>query len=152
MGLTPKQEKFVQGLFSGLSQRQAYKQAYNAEKMLDATIDKKACELIKESKLSGRLRELQAEDTQNSKWTREKLIAEFEALKAKCMQEVPVLDRGGEPTGEYVFKEAGAVKALENIGKLLGMYVEKVEQTGDSTMTVNFNIPRPKKGKADGND
>jgi len=36
--LTPKQEKFVQGLFSGLSQREAYKQAYNAVNMKDTTI------------------------------------------------------------------------------------------------------------------
>ena len=33
--LTIKQERYVQGLFAGLSQREAYMQAYNAEKMQD---------------------------------------------------------------------------------------------------------------------
>ena len=45
--LTVKQEKYVQGLFAGLSQREAYKQAYNCENMTDKTIDEKACKLSK---------------------------------------------------------------------------------------------------------
>ena len=59
--LTPKQEKFVQGLFAGLSQREAYKQAYNAVKMKDKSIDEKACVLAKEVKISSRLKALQDE-------------------------------------------------------------------------------------------
>ena len=44
--LTPKQELFVQGIISGLSQRQAYRQAYKAEKMSDAVVDNKASALF----------------------------------------------------------------------------------------------------------
>ena len=43
--LTVKQEKFVQGLFKGLTQREAYKQAFNTENMKDATIDNNAYKL-----------------------------------------------------------------------------------------------------------
>lgn len=35
----------------------------------------------------------------------------------KCMQDVPILDKEGNPTGEYRFEHSGANKALENIGK-----------------------------------
>ena len=33
------------------------------------------------------------------------------------MQQVPVLDKEGNPTGEYRFNAAGALRALELIGK-----------------------------------
>ena len=48
MSLTPKQEKFVQGIVSGkLSQREAYKQAYNTSRMKDKSIVmKKAFRII----------------------------------------------------------------------------------------------------------
>ncbi len=58
--LTPKQELFVQGLFSGLTQREAYKQAFNAENMSLRTIDKRASELYLRGDIKGRLKELQA--------------------------------------------------------------------------------------------
>ena len=52
--LTPKQEKFVQNLVKGMSQREAYKDSYNAEKMADSTIDSKACLLFKKEKVRAR--------------------------------------------------------------------------------------------------
>lgn len=41
--LTVKQEKYVQGLFAGLSQREAYKQAYNCSNWTDNAVDVEAC-------------------------------------------------------------------------------------------------------------
>lgn len=40
--LTAKQEKFLAGIMAGLSQREAYKQAYNCKKMSDSAIDSEA--------------------------------------------------------------------------------------------------------------
>lgn len=56
--LTEKQEKFVQGLLKGLSQREAYKSAYNASNMKDETIDNKACNLLKKANVRARYEEL----------------------------------------------------------------------------------------------
>jgi len=56
--LTAKQEKFVNGLIKGLSQREAYKQAYNASKMKDNTIDRKAYEVLKKDYVKARFDEL----------------------------------------------------------------------------------------------
>lgn len=75
--LTPKQEKFVQGLFKGLSQREAYKQAYDAENMNDKTIDIKASELYKNGKIKVRLKELQDELKERNMVTVEKVLAEY---------------------------------------------------------------------------
>jgi hypothetical protein len=55
--LTVKEEKFVQGLFAGMSQRDAYKGAYNTANMKDVTIDARACELAKKGKVTVRLEE-----------------------------------------------------------------------------------------------
>ncbi len=131
MALTPKQEKFVQGLFAGLSQRKAYKEAFNAENMSDNLIDKEACILAKNSKVSVRLKELQDARAKENGWTIDKLINEFEEIKDMCKTAKPVYDYNGEPTGEYRFDSNGAVKSLENIGKLLGFYTEQIKHSGN---------------------
>lgn len=82
--LTPKQELFVQGIISGLSQRQAYRQAYKAEKMSDETVDVRASKLLKEYKVSTRYRELLKEFSNMSLWSREQAFNEYEWLKNKA--------------------------------------------------------------------
>lgn len=56
--LTNKQERFVQELVKGKSQREAYKIAYDAENMKASTIDKRASELFKRGEIKGRYDEL----------------------------------------------------------------------------------------------
>lgn len=56
--LTPKQEKYVQNLIKGMSQRQAYRDAYPDDKSSDETIDKNACKLFHDSKIISRYKEL----------------------------------------------------------------------------------------------
>lgn len=78
--LTPKQEAYVQGLISGLSQRAAYKQAYNTAHMKDETIDKRASELLQNRKVAGRLAALQAETAKEAKISRVKLLQRLDNL------------------------------------------------------------------------
>lgn len=59
-GLTLKQEKFVQELIKGRSQREAYKTAYNAKKMSDNAIDVEASKLLKNPKVTLRYNELKS--------------------------------------------------------------------------------------------
>ena len=59
-----KQEKFVQGLLSGLSQRKAYRAAYpNSENWKDTTVDARASALFKIDKVFIRYSELQQKAT-----------------------------------------------------------------------------------------
>lgn len=46
----------------------------------------------------------------------------------RCMQVQPVLDKDGEPTGEYRFDAAGANKALDQLGRYLGVFEKDNEQ------------------------
>lgn len=75
--LTIKQEKFAQGLFAGLSQREAYKQAYPCKNMSDTVIDVKASELSKNGKVMVRLNELINELKERNMVTIERVLAEY---------------------------------------------------------------------------
>ena len=132
--LTAKQEGFVLSILEGKTQIDAYKANYNCENMSDDVIYVRASEVMKNSKVAVRLAELRQQRANISGWTLEKLIEEFASVKEKCMQEVEVLVKFGNPTGEYVFKEHGVIKALENIGKLLGHYEEKIKHSGEVKM------------------
>lgn len=56
--LTQKQERFVQELVKGKTQREAYKASYDASKMKDKTVDEKASRLFKQDKIRARYDEL----------------------------------------------------------------------------------------------
>ena len=62
--LTKKQEQFVLELIKGKSQREAYRAAYNADKMSDSVVDVKASELLKVGKVSVRYHELRGKVVQ----------------------------------------------------------------------------------------
>lgn len=141
--LTIKQEKFVQGLFAGLSQREAYKQAYNAENMTDAVIDVRGCELAKNSKVRVRLEELKNELKERNIITVEWVLNNLKHVAERCMQAEPVMIREGNKmveSGEYTFQHAGANKALELLGKHLGMFTDKIETSGETTVNNNINL------------
>ena len=56
--LTAKQEKFIQNIVTGMSQREAYKDAYDTKRMSDNAIDREASLLMKNPKIAQRHKEL----------------------------------------------------------------------------------------------
>ena len=65
-GLTLRQEKYVQELIKGKSQREAYKAAYNAENTSDKAIDVKASQLLKLDKVRVRYEQLKSKVVKRS--------------------------------------------------------------------------------------
>ena len=123
MELTQKQENFVQGLFSGLSQRQAYIAAYNSEKMKDNTIDRKAYDLNANGKIKARLQELR--DSVSS----ENILTEIELQEfwSKIVKD--------NHEGKAV-EMKDMLKASELLGKNKSMFTEKIEVTGGIEITI----------------
>jgi len=118
LSLTPKQETFVQGLFKGLSQRKAYIEAgYKHLGKTEGYIDKLACELAKDSKISGRLQELKDEVT-NKNIADEIEIAEFYTSQIRN-KELESRDRRA---------------AADSLAKTKGMFKDKVEHSGEIKM------------------
>lgn len=58
-GLTEREEKFVEGLILGQSQRESYKNAFNCKNFKDKTVDEKACRLFNTDKIKARYKQLQ---------------------------------------------------------------------------------------------
>ena len=81
-GLTHKQEQFCQNIISGMSQHDAYKNAYDAKNMSSKSIDEIASKMMKNSKIAPRVRELKElaafiasqKTSQELIWTREMSI------------------------------------------------------------------------------
>lgn len=71
MSLTSKQEAFAQAIASGKSQADAYRLAYSAGKMADATIWSKASVLMADGKVTARVAELRKQLENKQLWTRE---------------------------------------------------------------------------------
>ena len=59
-------------------------------------------------------------------WVIAKLVENVE----RAMQVVPVLDRQGNPTGDYTYQGNVANRALELIGKEYGMFIDRKEIGG----------------------
>jgi len=69
--LSTKQEKFAQCIADGMTQADAYRTAFNAEKMKPETIYSRASELMADSKVTARVAELREKLEKKALWTRE---------------------------------------------------------------------------------
>ena len=93
--LTTKQEKYVQGLVAGLSQRQAYIKAYpNARKWNDNSVDSRASNLLKNDKVLTRYNELMDEHKDKALWTREDSVNKLIWLIEKATVSIEEHDEG----------------------------------------------------------
>lgn len=130
--LTTKQENFVQGLVAGLSQRDAYKQAYKADRMKDSTINVKASELVKDGKITVRYRELLKEYSNMNLWTREAAFNEYEWLKNRAKEDIQ--EEGVRQATANAFLDSlegmnqMAFRDLELADKKILAEIEKLEQ------------------------
>lgn len=111
LGLTAKQEKFVQGLIEGLTQRKAYRAAYpNSEKWQDRTVDSKASALFNSDNILARYNELKAK-------------ADDEAIM-KRTERMIMLSKIASDVKE---KADARIRAIDTLNKMDGDYISKVE-------------------------
>ncbi|HGJ5864129.1 terminase small subunit [Arsenophonus nasoniae] len=78
MGNTPKQEAFCQAFIETGNASEAYRRAYNTEKMKAATINRSAKEMLDNPKVAARIAELQGEHREKHNITVDSLLKEFE--------------------------------------------------------------------------
>jgi phage terminase small subunit len=75
--LTPKQEAFATGIASGLSQADAYRQAYpKSQAWKDETVWSKASTMAKDDKVQARIKELRDKAADANEVTIERIVAE----------------------------------------------------------------------------
>lgn len=121
--LTAKQERFVQNIIKGMSQRDAYKDAYNAENMKDATIDTEACLLLKDPKVSKRYQEILKEMEKTAVMT---------ALEKRMLLKEMVFDKKNSMSDR--------LKALDIDNKMSGEYIDNLKIESDNTLDVTVTV------------
>lgn len=126
--LTAKQEKFVRNLIQGMSQREAYKNSYNAENMTDKSIDEEACRLFNDTKVSSRYQELIEKAATAAIMTAQERLEYLTGIVYGTERE-HVLDivNGEEIESERQADLSTKLKAVDLMNKMTGEYVTRVE-------------------------
>lgn len=126
--LTAKQEKFVRNLIKGMSQREAYKNSYDAENMTDKTIDEEACRLFNDSKISARYRELQDRlDKATIMTAQERLEFLTEVINDIQREHKTYCTEDGVVGYDEPADLSTKLKAVDLMNKMQGEYVTKIE-------------------------
>lgn len=78
--LTPKQELFCQKYVESGNASEAYREAYNTERMKPETVNREAFELLQNPKIAARVEELKARQLKRHDVTIERVVREFARL------------------------------------------------------------------------
>lgn len=125
--MTIKQEKYIQCLISGDSQRVAYRKAYPAsEKWTDKSVDNKASKLFKKAEIQARLAEVQDKIVKNIE--QEGIFNATDVLRN--IYDIIIANKEESPQV--------ALKGLELYGKHLKLFTDKVEHSGEIKQQVQI--------------
>jgi phage terminase small subunit len=116
--LTAKQESFAQKVAAGSILSDAYRESYSAENMADKTVWSEACRLAQNHKVATRIKAIQA-DIEADHRTR---AARREEYVLKKLQD----------EAEHAETDGSRVRALELLGKTVGLFTDKVEIEQDT--------------------
>lgn len=111
MALTAKQEAFCLSYIETGNASEAYRRAYNAEKMKPQAVSVKASALLANGKITVRLQELRAPVVKRAQLTLEQHLSDLQRLRDKA---------------EKTAKFGPAIQAEVARGKAAGLYVENV--------------------------
>ena len=139
-GLTPKQEQFCLFYLKEGNASEAYRQAYDAERMKDTTVHRKAKELLDNGKVAARLDQLRATAAEEAildrTWVISRLmkVVQIGLNEVKTPAQVKQRKKGEEEKNIEVTQVnlGAATRALETLGKLkeLKLFVDTKEHTG----------------------
>ena len=131
-----RQEEFSQLVAAGLPAKQAYVQAYACK--TEGTARTNSSRLLTVTEVRERINELQAQKQEKllaetraiaarEKLSREYVISSLRRVADDSMSLIPILDRKGALIGKSMADPQAANRALELLGKELGMFVDRSE-------------------------
>ena len=122
--LTEKQEKFVQSIvLEGMNYSDAYRSAYNTDRMTDKTVNEKASLLKDEDKIKARIAELRKE-----------------TITPKIMSAQKRQEWLTEVINDPDIDINARLKASDQLNKMQGEYVQKVEADVKQEFTINVEL------------
>lgn len=117
------QRRFVDEYLVDLNASAAAKRAgYSAR-----TAESQGARLLGNVKVAAVIAKAQAAVSERTEITQDWVIARLKDNHDRAMSAEPVLDREGNPIGEYTYNGAVANKSLELIGKHIGMWKDKLD-------------------------
>lgn len=123
MKLTPKQEKFAQVYVETSNASEAYRQAYNTQKMKQESIAVNACKLLADANVTLRVQQIREELAKASQIGLKDLLEELEQARQAAL--------GCESP-----QSSAAVAATMGKAKLLGLDKQVIDHTSsDGSMT-----------------
>ena len=126
--LTAKQERFVQNLIKGMSQREAYKNSYDASKMKDKTIDDKASLLFKQGEIRARYEELTRKLEDESIMSAKERMRWLTRVVNGDIKEKKYIYIDGEKNVSDLETDIGTkIKAIDTLNKMDGQYVQNIK-------------------------
>jgi phage terminase small subunit len=135
--LSEKQKRFVLEYIVDLNGTQAAIRAGYAEN----SAKQQASRLLTNDDVCAELAKQLKKHLGKAEITVEGVLADLQEIKQRCMQHIPVVDKLGHETGEYVFDSRGATRALELQGKYLKMFTDKVQHEGGVEIHVVTGVP-----------
>lgn len=113
-GLTPKQEKFAQGIGSGLSQAEAYRKAYPSSlKWLDNTVWSRASVMAKNKKVVARVTTLREKASEIVGLTSSRIVEEIQKIAFSNIQGITKPDGALKLPHELDPATAAAIASFE---------------------------------------
>lgn len=133
--LNVKQEKFIQGIINGLSQRQAYKEAYEAT-YADKDIDSKASNLFNSDKVQTRYKELLDELQDKSIMTAKERMKWLSDVVKGNIKHISYGGNGEEYENEAYISDK--LKAIDTLNKMSGEYTTKIDANVNTEIKVRL--------------
>lgn len=133
--LNVKQEKFIQGIINGLSQRQAYKEAYEVE-YDDNAIDVKASTLFNTDKVKVRYSELLQELEDKSIMTAKERMKWLSDVVRGNIKQIAYNGNGEEYENEAYISDK--LRAIDTLNKMSGEYTTKVDANVNTEIKVTL--------------
>lgn len=121
--LTNRQKRFVEEYLKDMNATQAAIRAGYSER----TARQMAAQNLTKLNVKNAVEKALREREERTNITQNYVLQGLRENVQRCMQAKPVLDREGSPTGKYTYHATGANRALELLGKHLGMFPTKVE-------------------------
>ena len=138
--LTAKQQAFCEEYLVDLNATQAAIRAGYSEDTA-AVI---GCENLIKPNVAEMIAKLKGERSNRVQLTADDVLRDLIYLKEVCLgnKEITITDADGSLTTTKIFKEAGANKALESLGKHLKMFTDKVDIGGQDDNPLITEIRR----------
>lgn len=136
---------FVKEYLIDLNARQAAIRAGYSEK----TATEMGYENLSKPHIAKAIQEAMDDRSDRTELTADYILDGIKEVIERCLQHEEVTDHKGIGTGEYVFKENGALKGYELLGKHLKLFTDKIDHSFDPNAPLTLNITKTVRSASD---